>query len=216
MIDHDCNVVASSAHANGYAAGPDALSGRDQAGGKTRETTILYNTLRLAALAGCVLAGTITIASAEQLCGADVVREANLVAATFDGLGASCEQDSICAITLASTNDMRVEMERASVDGSWLVKVSSSGPIDTGAGIDLVFNGSDETRVAPEFLIGSENRDTARVDDDVSQIMVTTMTESQTMSATAQIIGGRKISADANLAGLGAAMDWVDCAQAAK
>jgi len=176
----------------------------------------LHNTLRLAALAACVLSGSITSASAEQLCGADVVREANVVSATFDGLGASCEQDSICAITLATSDDMRVEMERASVDGSWLVKIASTGPIDTGAGVDLVFNGSDETRVAPEFLIGSENRDTARVDDDVSQIMVTTMTESETMTATAQIVGGRKISTDAKFSGLGAAMEWVDCAQAAK
>ena len=175
----------------------------------------MHKSLRLAALATAALAGSIAAASAEQVCGSDVVREANHMAAKVDGLGASCEKDSICAITLASNSDMRVEMERASVDGSWLVKISSSGPIDTGAGVDLVFNGSDETRVASEFLIGSENRDTARVDDDVSQIMVTTMTESQTMTAAAQIVGGRKISADAKLSGLAAAMEWVDCAQAA-
>ena len=216
MIDHDGIVVASSAHANGYPACREALSKDERFTGTEWETITLLKTLRLTALAACALAGTIASASADQLCGADVAREGNTVAASFDGLGASCEQDSICAITLATGSDMRVDMERASVDGSWLVKIASTGPIDTGAGIDLLFNGADETRVAPEFLIGSENRDTARVDDDVSQIMVTTMAESQTMTASAQIVGGRKISAQAKLGGLAAAMEWVDCAQAAK
>ena len=77
-----------------------------------------------------------------------------------------------------------------------------------------MFNGSDETRVAPEFLIASESRDTARVDDDVSQIMVSTMSESTTMTTTAQLVGGRKISVETALSGLNKAMAWTDCAQA--
>lgn len=173
----------------------------------------MRNSLKLAAMAALLLAGAST-AMAEQVCGADVSVQGNQITASFDGITAACVKDSVCSIALGSTEGMKVDMERASVDGSWLVKVSASSSIDTGAGIELLFNGSDETRVAPEFLIASESRDTARVDDDVSQIMVSTMAESSTMTTTAQLVGGRKISVETALSGLNKAMDWTDCAQA--
>jgi hypothetical protein len=53
-----------------------------------------------------------------------------------------------------------------------------------------------------------------RVDDDVSQIMVTTMAESKTMMSTVQFVGGKKINMDVNVSELGKALEWVDCAQA--
>jgi hypothetical protein len=70
---------------------------------------------------------------------------------SWEGLSASCAIDSICSVTLATGDDMRVDMERASLDGSWLIKFAGTSSIDTGAGIDLVFNGSEETRVARSF-----------------------------------------------------------------
>ena len=166
------------------------------------------------ATAVCVLTLLAGPANAEELCGAQVASEGNSRVATFDGLSAGCDQGGICTVTLATGNDMRVDMERASVDGSWLIKYSGTSSIDSGAGVDLVFNGSDETRVAPEFLIASEDMNTVRVDDDVSQIMVTTMSESKTMMSIVQFIGGKKINMEANLAGLDKALEWVDCAQA--
>ena len=153
-------------------------------------------------------------AMAEQLCGADIAQEGNMRVAQVGELSAACEIDSICSVTLATGDDMRVDMERASLDGSWLIKFSGTSSIDTGAGIDLVFNGSEETRVAPEFLIASEDKKTVRVDDDVSQIMVTTMAESKTMMSTVQFVGGKKINMDVNVSELGKALEWVDCAQA--
>ena len=173
----------------------------------------MHTRLKLAAMAAFLFAGAAP-AVAEQVCGADVAVQDDTVTATFDGIAATCAKDSLCTIALGSAEGMRVDMERASVDGSWLVKVSASSSIDTGAGIDLLFNGADETRVAPEFLIASESRDTARVDDDVSQIMVSTMADSATMTTTAQLVGGRKVSVEAALTGLNKAMDWTDCAQA--
>jgi azurin len=153
-------------------------------------------------------------AMAEQLCGAEIAQEGNMRVAMLGGLSAACEIDSICSVTLATGDDMRVDMERASLDGSWLIKFSGTSSIDTGAGVDLVFNGDDETRVAPEFLIASEDKKAVRVDDDVSQIMVTTMVESKTMMSTVQFIGGKKINMEADVSNLGKALEWVDCAQA--
>lgn len=173
----------------------------------------MHFSLKLAAMAAFLFAAAAP-AVAEQVCGAEVAAQGATVTATFDGIAATCAKDSLCSIALGSADGVRVDMERASVDGSWLVKVSAPSSIDTGAGIDLVFNGADETRVAPEFLIASESRDTARVDDDVSQIMVSTMAESSTMTTTAQLVGGRKVSVETALSGLTKAMDWTDCAQA--
>lgn len=161
-------------------------------------------------------AALVVPAQAEQVCGLEAKVDGNTTSVALDGLSASCQKDSICSVMLANGNDMQVAMERASIEGSWLIRFTGASSIDTGAGVDLVFNGNDETRIAPEFLIASEDMKEARVDDDVSQIMVSTMGEAKTMVSTVQFIGGKKVNLETNLSALGKALEWVDCAQAGK
>jgi hypothetical protein len=209
MIDHDWLVVHLVARA--YDKMP--LHRKPHAAGTIQETPTLQNSFKLIA----VLAAAIMLSApvqAAEMCGAETVTEGSTSTATFGALKASCETGSICSVVLASGNDLNVAIERASVEGSWLVVFAGTSSIDTGAGVDLVFDGTDETRVAPEFLIASEDRNTVRVDDDVSQIMVSTLTEAKSMTSIVQFVGGKKINVDAEVGELGQAMTWVDCAQA--
>ena len=183
------------------------------AAGTIQETPILQNSFKLIAALTAAIMFSAPVQAAE-MCGVETVTEGNASTAAFGALKASCETGSICSVMLASGNDLNVAIERASLDGSWLVVFAGTSSIDTGAGVDLVFDGTDETRVAPEFLIASEDRNTVRVDDDVSQIMVSTLAESRSMTSIVQFVGGKKINIDAEVGELGNAMNWVDCAQA--
>ena len=80
----------------------------------------MRNSLKLAAMTALLLAGT-GPAMAEQVCGADVSVQDTMVSASFNGITAACVKDSVCSIALGSADGMKVDMERASVDGSWLV-----------------------------------------------------------------------------------------------
>jgi hypothetical protein len=115
---------------------------------------------------------------------------------------------------LSSIDNVAIALERASVSGSWLALVTSTSSIDSGAGLDLVFDGEDETRIAPDFLIAAEDMKSVRVDDDVSDIVLSTMLQSKTVNATVQLVGGKRIVHEIALGDLAAATKWVDCAQA--
>ncbi len=104
-------------------------------------------------------------------------------------------------------------LERAAVAGPWLGLLTSTFSIDSGAGVDLVFDDEDETRIAPDFLIAAEDMKSVRVDDDVSDIVISTMLSSKTMTATVQLVGGKKVIHNIALGDLGRATEWVDCAQ---
>jgi len=155
-----------------------------------------------------------TPALSAELCGMAATEANGAMMVKTGAFEASCLPQSKCTIALSSIDGVSLALERASVDGSWLALVTAGSQIDSGAGIDLVFNGNDETRVAPDFLIASEDMKSVRVDDDVSQIVVSTMLESSTMQATVQLIGGKRIVHDIKLDDLAKAADWVDCVQA--
>ena len=173
----------------------------------------MQNSFKLVAALAATVMFSMPVQAAE-MCGAETTIEGNISTTKFGDLKASCESGSVCSVVLASGNELAVAIERASVDGSWLVKFAGTSSIDTGAGVDLVFDGTDETRVAPEFLIASEDKNTARVDDDVSQIMVSTVAEAKSMTSIVHFVGGKNITIDADVASLPKAMEWVDCAQA--
>jgi hypothetical protein len=155
-----------------------------------------------------------TPAFSAELCGMEATDTNGAMTVKAGAFEASCMPQSKCTIALSSVEGVGLALERSSVDGSWLALVTAGSQIDSGAGIDLVFNGDDETRVAPDFLIASEDMKSVRVDDDVSQIVVSTMLESNTMQATVQLVGGKQIVHDIKLEDLAKATDWVDCAQA--
>jgi hypothetical protein len=167
-------------------------------------------TLAAAATFAMIMA---TPALGAELCGMEATPANGGMMVKVGGFEATCMTKSKCSIKLSSVEGMTLELERASVDGSWLALVTAGSQIDSGAGIELVFNGADETRVSPEFLIASEDMKSVRVDDDVSQIVVSTMLESKTVKATVQLVGGKKIVHDVTFADLARAAEWVDCAQ---
>ncbi len=169
--------------------------------------------IRTAALAGIALAVASPALGAE-VCGMDAKDMNGVMMVQAGSLEATCAKQSLCTIQLSKAGGMTFAIERASLDGSWLALVTSPSQIDSGAGIDLVFNGDDETRVAPDFIIAAEDMKSIRVDDDVSQIVVSTMLESNSMQAVVQLVGGEKVTHEVGLTDLAKAVDWVDCAQA--
>ena len=126
---------------------------------------------------------------------------------------AMCVSKGKCSIDLSTVDSVGFALERASVAGSWLGLVTSTFSIDSGAGVDLVFDDEDETRIAPDFLIAAEDMKSVRIDDDVSDIVISTMLSSKTMTATFQLVGGKRVTHNIALADLGKATEWVNCAQ---
>ncbi|MGB7205586.1 MAG: hypothetical protein WBD37_08950 [Anderseniella sp.] len=173
----------------------------------------MTNRFFLFSLAMTALVAT-TPAMAAEICGAEATQRDGAMVVNTGGFEAMCVPGSKCSIAISTVEDVQISLERASVDGSWLALVASGSSIDTGAGFDLVFNQEDETRIAPDFLIAAEDMKSARVDDEVSEVVVSTMLQSQTMQATIQLIGGKRIVHEVKLENLDKAQAWVDCAQA--
>ena len=153
-------------------------------------------------------------ATAAEFCGTETTRNNGAAMAQIGNLSARCIPDGKCSISLSSIEDVGISLERASVAGSWLTLVTSSFSVDSGAGFDLIFNEDDETRIPPEFLIAAEDMKSVRVDDDVSDIVMTSMLESDTLRATIQLVGGKRVTHNIALKDLDKATAWVDCAQA--
>lgn len=166
------------------------------------------------ALTAFLAVGMATPALSAEICGLEATPENGGMTVQAGQFSAQCIEKGKCSITLSSVDNVGIALERASVSGSWLALVKSTSSIDSGAGLDLVFDGEDETRIAPDFLIAAEDMKSVRVDDDVSDIVLTTMLQSKAMSATVQLIGGKTIVHEIALGDLPAATKWVDCAQA--
>jgi len=166
------------------------------------------------ALVATFTIGLAAPASSAEICGLEATPGDSGMTVQAGKFSAQCIEKGKCSITLSSVDNVGIALERASVSGSWLALVKSTSSIDSGAGFDLVFDGEDETRIAPDFLIAAEDMKSVRVDDDVSDIVLTTMLQSKTMSATVQLIGGRKVVHEITLGDLATATKWVDCAQA--
>ena len=149
-----------------------------------------------------------------EICGLEATAGDGGTTVQTGAFSAQCEPKGKCSISLSTVDDVGIALERASVKGSWLALVTSTYSIDSGAGFDLVFDGEDETRIAPDFLIAAEDMKSVRVDDDVSDIVLSTMLSSKTLNATVQLIGGKRVVHDIALGDLPAATKWVDCAQA--
>ncbi len=158
--------------------------------------------------------GLSTPALSAEVCGIEAVQGNGAIVVQTGGFSAQCIPKGKCSISISSTGNVAIALERASISGPWLGLVTSTSSIDSGAGFDLVFDGEDETRIAPEFLITAEDMKSVHVDDDISDIVVSTMLESTTMNATVQLIGGKRIVHDVALEDLPEAIKWVDCAQA--
>jgi len=148
-----------------------------------------------------------------EICGLEATGADGGMMVQAGRFSAACIPNGKCSINLSNVDNVGIALERASVAGSWLALVTSSSSIDSGAGFDLVFDEEDETRIAPDFLIAAEDMKSVRVDDDVSDIVISTMFASKTMSATIQLVGGKKIIHNIALGDLGKATEWVDCAQ---
>lgn len=166
------------------------------------------------ALATTIAIGLTTPALSAEICGIEATAGNGGMMVQTGSFSATCIPKGKCSITLSSVDNVGIALERASVSGSWLALVTSTSSIDSGAGFDLVFDGADETRIAPDFLIAAEDMKSVRVDDDVSDIVITTMLESKTVKATVQLVGGKRVVHDIALGDLAAATKWVDCAQA--
>ena len=166
------------------------------------------------ALVATFTIGLAAPASGAEICGLEATPENGRMTVQAGQLSAQCIEKGKCSITLSSVDNVGIALERASVSGSWLALVKSTSSIDSGAGLDLVFDGEDETRIAPVFLLAAEVMKSVRVADDVSDIVLTTMLQSKAMSATVQLIGGKRIVHEITLGDLPAATKWVDCAQA--
>ncbi len=166
------------------------------------------------ALAAIFIIGLATPAIGAEICGIEATASNGGMMVKTGAFSAECMPKGKCSISLSSVDNVAIALERASVSGSWLALVKSTSSIDSGAGFDLVFDGEDETRIAPDFLIAAEDMKSVRVDDDVSDIVLTTMLRSKTMNATVQLIGGKKIVHEVALGDLATATKWVDCAQA--
>jgi len=166
------------------------------------------------ALAAIIAIGLATPAVGAEICGIEATASNGGMMVKTGTFSAECIPKGKCSISLSSVDNVDIALERASVSGSWLGLVKSTSSIDSGAGFDLVFDGQDETRIAPDFLIAAEDMKSVRIDDDVSDIVLTTMLQSKTMNATVQLIGGKKIVHEIVLGDLAAATKWVDCAQA--
>lgn len=155
-----------------------------------------------------------TPALSAEICGMETTQGNGAIMAQTGGYSAKCIAQGKCSIAISSIDDVAIALERAAISGPWLALVTSTFSIDSGAGFDLVFDGEDETRIAPEFLIASEDMKSVHVDDEISDIVVSTMLESTTMNATVQLVGGKRIVHDIALEDLPEAIKWVDCAQA--
>lgn len=166
------------------------------------------------ALTAIFALGLATPAFGAEICGVEATASNGGMMVKTGNFSAKCMEKGKCSIFLSSVDNVEIALERASVSGSWLALVTSTSSIDSGAGFDLVFDGEDETRIAPDFLIAAEDMKSVRVDDDVSDIVVTTMLQSKTMNATVQLVGGKRVVHDIALGDLAAAAKWVDCAQA--
>lgn len=166
------------------------------------------------ALTAICAIGLTTPALSAEICGIEATASNGGMLVQTGNFSAECMPKGKCSISLSSVDDVSIALERASVSGSWLALVTSTYSIDSGAGFDLIFDGEDETRIAPDFLIAAEDMKSVRIDDDVSDIVLTTMLESKTMNATVQLIGGKRVVHDIALGDLPAARKWVDCAQA--
>ncbi len=166
------------------------------------------------ALTAIFAIGLATPALSAEICGIEATASDGGMMVQTGKFSARCMPKGKCSISLSSVEDVGVALERASVSGSWLALVTSTYSIDSGAGFDLVFDGENETRIVPDFLIAAEDMKSVRVDDDVSDIVLTTMLKSKTMNATVQLIGGKRVVHEIALGDLPAATKWVDCAQA--
>ncbi len=158
--------------------------------------------------------GLATPVSSAEICGLEATASNDGMMVQTGTFSAECIPKGKCSISLSSIDNVAIALERASVSGSWLALVTSTSSIDSGAGLDLVFDGEDETRIAPDFLIAAEDMKSVRVDDDVSDIVLSTMLQSKTVNATVQLVGGKRIVHEIALGDLAAATKWVDCAQA--
>ncbi|WP_108883595.1 hypothetical protein [Anderseniella sp. Alg231-50] len=166
------------------------------------------------ALTAIFALGLVTPAFGAEICGIEATASNGGMMVQTGKFTARCIEKGKCSISLSSVDNVGIALERASVSGSWLTLVTSTSSIDSGAGFDLLFDGEDETRIAPDFLIAAEDMKSVRVDDDVSDIVLTTMLQSKTMNATVQLVGGKRIVHEIALGNLAAATKWVDCAQA--
>ena len=175
---------------------------------------LLVNRRLSTALTAIFAMGLATPALSAEICGIEATPGNGAMMVQAGKFSAHCIDKGKCSITLSSVDNVGIALERASVSGSWLTLVTSTFSIDSGAGIDLVFDGEDETRIAPDFLIAAEDMKSVRVDDDVSDIVLSTMLQSKTMNATVQLIGGKRIVHEIALGDLATATKWVDCAQA--
>ena len=164
-------------------------------------------------VAACLTFGLSAPAIGAELCGLEATAADGGMSVQAGSFSAVCIPNGKCSIKLSNVQNVGIALERASVAGSWLALVTSKFSIDSGAGFDLVFNDEDETRIAPDFLIAAEDMKSVRVDDDVSEIVLSTMLESQTVTATIQLVGGKKINHSIKLGDLSKATKWVDCAQ---
>ncbi|MEM7636508.1 MAG: hypothetical protein AAF299_18225, partial [Pseudomonadota bacterium] len=127
------------------------------------------------ALAAFLTIGLATPALSAEICGIEATPGNGGMKVQTGKFSAECIPKGKCSISLSSVDNVGIALERASVSGSWLALVKSTSSIDSGAGFDLVFDGEDETRIAPDFLIAAEDMKSVRIDDDVSDIVLTTM-----------------------------------------
>lgn len=175
---------------------------------------LLVNRRLSTALTAFFAMGLATPALSAEICGIEATASNGGMMVQAGRFSAECIPKGKCSISLSSVDNVGIALERASVSGSWLALVTSTSSIDSGAGLDLVFDSEDETRIAPDFLIAAEDMKSVRVDDDVSDIVLTTMLQSKTMNATVQLVGGKRVVHEIALADLATATKWVDCAQA--
>ncbi len=171
------------------------------------------NRCRSILITAILAAGLTSPVAGAEICGLEVADVKGGLTVHAGNFIAECIPNGKCSITLSSADDVDIALERASVEGSWLALVTSTFSIDSGAGFDLVFDNVKETRIGPDFLITAEDMKSVRIDDDVSDIVVSTMLESKTMNATIQLVGGKRIIQDVALGDLSEATKWVDCAQ---
>jgi len=213
VIDHDGLEMASMSTSGGYRWARFSNSFRFLRSLPDLQERLHVNRCPSILTAAFLAFGLTTPAISAEVCGLEATGANGGMTVQTGSFSAVCLPNGKCSISLSSVDKVGIGLERASVAGSWLALVTSTSSIDSGAGFDLVFDDEDETRIAPDFLIAAEDMKSVRVDDDVSDIVISTMLESKTMNATIQLVGGKKIIHNITLGDLSKAIEWVDCAQ---